>query len=106
MQARRDQLNLIDEKRLAVACHGQLYRRRMKRAFDKKVHPREFQEGELVMKKIITVQRDNRGKWMPNYEGPYVVKKALPRGVLILTKMDGEELHLSVNSDTVKKFYA
>ena len=43
---------------------------------------------------------------MPNYEGPYVVKKALPGGALILTKMDGEELHLSVNSDTVKKFYA
>ena len=54
------------------------------------------------MKKIITVQRDNRGKWMPNYEGPYVVKKALPGGAL----MDGEELYLPVNSDIVKKFYA
>jgi len=106
VQTRHDQLNLIDEKRLAAVCHGQLYQRRMKRAFDKKVRPREFQEGELVMKKIITVQRDNRGKWMPNYEGPYVVKKALPGGALILTKMDGEELHLPVNSDTVKKFYA
>ena len=63
----------------------------MKRAFDKKVRPREFQEGELVMKKIISVQKDNRGKWMPNYEGPYVVKRALP---------------LPVNSDSVKKFYA
>ena len=78
MQARLDQLNLIDEKRLAAVCHGQLYQRRMKRAFDKKVRRREFQEGELVMKKIISVQRDNREKWMPNYEGPYVVEKALP----------------------------
>jgi len=43
---------------------------------------------------------------MQNYEGPYVVKKALPGGALILTKMDGEELHFPVNSDTVKKFYA
>jgi len=77
----------------------------MKRAFDKKVRPREFQEGELVMKKIVTVQRDNRGKWMPNYEGPYVVKKTLLGGALILTKMNEEELHLTVNSDTVKKFY-
>jgi len=62
VQARHDQLNLIDEKRLAAVCHGQLYQRRMKRSFDKKVCPREFQEGELVMKKIITVQKDNRGK--------------------------------------------
>ena len=34
----------------------------MKRAFDKKVGPREFQEEELVMKKIITVQRDCRNR--------------------------------------------
>jgi len=106
VQARHDQLNLIDEKRLASICHGQLYQIRMKRAFDKKVRPREFQEGELVMKNIISAQKDSRGKWMPNYEGPCVVKKALPREALILIRMDGEELPLLVNSDLVKKFYA
>jgi len=87
VQARHDQLNLIDEKRLLSVCHGQLYQKRMKKAFDKKVRPREFQEGELVMKKIISVQKVNRGKWMANYEGPYVVKRALPEGALILTRM-------------------
>ena len=66
----------------------------------------EFHEGDLVVKKIISVQKDHRGKWMPNYEGPYVVKKAFSGKALILTRMDGEELPLSVNSDTVKKFYA
>jgi len=86
-------------------CHGQLYQRRMKKAFDKKVRPREFHEGDLVVKKIISIQKDNRGKWMPNYEGPYVVKKAFSGGALILTNMDGDELSLSVNSDTVKKYY-
>jgi len=34
------------------------------------------------------------------------VKKTLSRGALILMRMDGEELSLPVNSDTVKKFYA
>jgi len=53
VQARYDQLNLIEEKRLAAVCHGQLYQRRMKKAFDKKVRPREFHEGDLVVKKII-----------------------------------------------------
>ena len=105
VQARYDQLNLIDEKRLAVVCHGQLYQNRMKKAFDKKVRPWEFHEGDLVVKKIIYVQKDHRGKWMPNYEGPYVVKKVFLGGALILTRMDGEELPLPVNS-AVKKFYA
>ncbi|XP_050875520.1 uncharacterized protein LOC127079143 [Lathyrus oleraceus] len=37
VQDRFDQLNLIDEKRLTAMCHGQLYQKWMKRAFDKKV---------------------------------------------------------------------
>jgi len=77
----------------------------MKKGFDKKVRPRELREGDLVVKKIISIQKDYRGKWTPNYEGPYVVKKVFSRGALILTRMDGEELPLPVNSDTVKKFY-
>ena len=97
---------MIEEKRLTTACRGQLYQRRMKRAFDKKVRPREFHEGYLVLKKILPIQKDHRGKWTPNYEGPYVVKKAFLGGALVITKMDGEELHLPVNSDAVKKFYA
>jgi len=28
-----------------------------------------------VVKKIISIQKDYRGKWMSNYEGPYIVKK-------------------------------
>jgi len=106
VKVRYDQLGFIEEKRLAAVCHGQLYQKRMKKTFDKKVRPREFHKGDLVVKKIISVQKDHRGKWMPNYEGPYVVKKAFSRGALILTRMDGEELPLPVNSDTVKKFFA
>ena len=106
VKARYEQLNLIEEKRLAAVCHGQLYQKRMEKAFDKKVRPREFHEGDLVVKKIISVQKYYRGKWMPNYEGPYVVKKAFLGGALILTNMDGDELPLPVNSDTVKKYYA
>ena len=64
-----------------------------------------MREGDLVVKKIISIQKDRRGKWMPNYEGPYVVKKVFSGGALILTRMDGEELPLPVNSDAVKKFY-
>ena len=102
VKASYEQLSFIEEKRLAVVCHGQLYQKRMKKAFDKKVHLQEFREGDLVVKKIISVQKDHRGKWMPNYEGLYVVKKVFSRGALILTRMDGEELSLLVNSDVVK----
>ncbi|XP_057453231.1 uncharacterized protein LOC130745105 [Lotus japonicus] len=106
IQARFEQLNLIEGKRLNALCHGQLYQKRMKKAFDKRVRPRELQEGDLVLKKILPIHKDSRGKWTPNYEGPYVVKKAFSGGALILTNMDGDELPHPVNSDSVKKYYA
>ena len=52
VQARYEQLNLIEERRMKAICHGQLYQRRMIRAHDKKIRPRQFQEGELVLKRI------------------------------------------------------
>ena len=52
VQARYEQLNLIEEKRMKAICHGQLYRKRMMRAHDKKIQSRQFQEGELVLKRI------------------------------------------------------
>ena len=37
VQTRLDQLNLVDEKRLVAVCHGQMYQKRMIKAFNKKV---------------------------------------------------------------------
>ena len=105
-KARYDQLNLIDEKRLETIHHSRLYQCRLIRAFNIKVKPWEFREGELVTKKISIRQGDPRGKWTPNYEGPYVVKRAFSGGALILTNMDGDELPYPVNSDSVNKYYA
>ena len=42
---------MIDEKCMTAMCHGQLYQRRVERAFNKKVIPRVFEEGDLVLKK-------------------------------------------------------
>ena len=50
VQARYEQLNLIEERRMKAICHGQLYQRRMMRPHNKKIRPRQFQEGELVLK--------------------------------------------------------
>ena len=36
---RYDQLNLIEEKHMKAICHGQMYKKCMIRAHDKKMHP-------------------------------------------------------------------
>ena len=78
----------------------------MKNAFDKKVCSRRFSEGDLVLKKVSQALKDNRGKWAPNYEGPFVVKRAFSGGALVLVNMDGNELPSPVNSDVIKQYYA
>nr|XP_009788958.1 PREDICTED: uncharacterized protein LOC104236676 [Nicotiana sylvestris] len=47
VKTRLEQLMLIDEKRLASVCFGQLYQQRMARAYNKKVCPRQFEVLEL-----------------------------------------------------------
>ena len=51
-----DQLTLIDEKRMVVVCHGQLYRQRMVRAFHKRVTAIVFEVGQLALKCIFPHQ--------------------------------------------------
>jgi len=78
----------------------------MKNAFDKKVRLRKFHEGDLMLKKMSRAFKDNRGKWAPNYKGPFIVKRTFSGAALVLTNMDGEDLPLPVNSDVVKRYYA
>ena len=59
-----------------------------------------------MLKKMSHAVKDSRGKLAPNYEGPFMVKRAFSRGALILTDMDGEELPSPVNYDIVKRYYA
>ncbi|XP_050897138.1 uncharacterized protein LOC127103953 [Lathyrus oleraceus] len=106
VQSRYNQLNLIEEKHLTSICHGQLYQRRLKQAFDTKVLPREYCAGELMLKRYSTIHSDPRGKWTPKYEEPFVIEKAFSVGPLILTTMDGEDFPSPVNADIVKKYYS
>ena len=85
--------------------HGQLYQQRMMRAHDKKIWPRHFQEEELVLKRILQNRQNPCRKLLPNWEWPYIVKKAFLGGALILTEMDGKEFSSPINVDIVKKYY-
>ncbi|KAI4312398.1 hypothetical protein MLD38_037208 [Melastoma candidum] len=98
-------LNFIDEKRLAAAYHMQCYQQRISRAFNKKVKPIRYKPGDLVLKRILPNVKDPRGKFAPNYEGPFVVKHALSGGASILTKMDGEDLPQAINADALRRYY-
>ena len=105
-RSRYEQLNMIDEKCMAAMCLRQLYQCCIEWAFNKKVRPRVFEEGDLVLKKCNQAMPNRRGKFAPTYEGPYVVKKAFSRGALILTDMDGHDFNMPTNFDAVIRYFA
>ncbi|XP_070042660.1 uncharacterized protein [Nicotiana tomentosiformis] len=74
---RYEQLDLIDGKKMNAVCHGQLYHNRMARAFNKKVRSRQFTQGQLVLKRIFPHQDEAKGKFSPNWQGPYMVHRLL-----------------------------
>ena len=62
--------------------------------------------GRTVRCTCSTGRCHHRGKWTPNNEGPYVVKRVFSGGALMLTTMEGEDFPSPVNSDAVKKYFA
>ena len=72
-QSHYDHLSLLNERRLRAADHVQAYQRKMTRTFRKRVKPRKFQEGDLVLKVLRGLINDPRGKFIPNWSGPYVI---------------------------------
>ncbi|XP_049344596.1 uncharacterized protein LOC125808959 [Solanum verrucosum] len=106
VKSRLEQLALIDEKRLTSICFGQLYQQRMARAYNKKVRPRNFEVGQLVVKRILPHQDEAKGKFAPNWQGPYVIKQVLSKGALQLANMEGKAIDTIVNADSIKRYYA
>ena len=87
-QARFDQLNLLDERRLRAADHVQAYQRKMTRAFRKRVKPRPLQKRDLVLRILRGLVGDPRGNFRPSWSGPYVIQELTPEGATWLTDLD------------------
>nr|CAN79098.1 hypothetical protein VITISV_035490 [Vitis vinifera] len=104
-QARLNQLNLLDERRLRAANHVRTYQRKMTSAFKKRVKPKPLQRGDLVLKVIRGLIRDPRGKFKPNWSGPYFIWELTPKGAAWLIDLDRNEFSKPTNVDQLKRHY-
>ena len=78
----------------------------MTRAFRKRVKPRKFQKGNLVLKVLMGLISDPRGKFRPSWSGLYVIRDLTREGAAWLTDLDGNQFSEPINVDQLKKFYA
>lgn len=49
-QAQLDQLSLLDERCINVIEHNKIYQEHLKKVFNKKFQPHEFQVGDIILK--------------------------------------------------------
>ena len=90
---------LIDKKRARAQYHVHEYHKRIVRAFNKKVKPRNLKEGDLVLKVLEDETFDPRGKMKPRWSKPFIVKKIMSGGAMRITDLDGEEMLRPINMD-------
>ena len=64
------------------------YQRKMTCAFKKRVKLRPLQRGDLVLKVIRGLIRDPRGKFKPNWSGPYFIRELTLEGAAWLRFVD------------------
>ncbi|XP_049354793.1 uncharacterized protein LOC125819405 [Solanum verrucosum] len=78
---------------------------RMICAFNKKVRAKIFEIGQFVLKRIFSHRDEYKGKFAPNWQGPYLVRKVLAGDAQVLLEMDGTKWPEPINLDAVKIYY-
>ena len=105
---RLEELEELDHERMKAQQSLELYRARMSRSYNKLVRPRTFEPGELVLvlKRTKIMNKKSKGKFEPNWEGPYIIEEAYEGGSYQLITADGERPMLPINGRYLKKYHA
>jgi hypothetical protein len=100
------ELEVLDESRLEAQQRLECYQARLFKAFNKKVRPRSFKIGELVLavrRPIITTHRTGN-KFLSKWDGPYVVSEVYTNGAYKI--VDEEGLRIGpINGKFLKRYY-
>ena len=77
-EAREDDVDLLEEGRLLALSRFAIYQQSLCRYYNRKVKPRSFQEGDLV---LWLIQRTaDQHKLSAPWEGPFIISKVLGNG--------------------------
>ncbi len=79
-------------------------KRRVERRHNSKVRPRQFQEGNLVMRKAH--QHELESKLFPKWTGPFRVVETLENGAYRLETLDGGAIPRTWNATHLKFYFS
>ena len=99
-------LDMADELHEADAVQIASYHRRLANLYNRRVKPRMFQSGYLVLRKVFENIIDlSAKKFQPNWEGLYIVTRAGEFGSYVLYKLDGTPIPRMWNAMHLKRYY-
>ena len=105
-EALRLNLELLDERREQVQQRTEEYQRKTARYYNKRVKPRSYAPGDLVLKKLLPARKNPaHGKLGPNWEGPYIISRVVRPGNYELQTEEGKILQHTWNAEHLKRFY-
>ncbi|GKV51004.1 hypothetical protein SLEP1_g57682 [Rubroshorea leprosula] len=105
-QLLRENLDLLAEVREEARLRTLVYKQKLANFYNKRVRPRTFKIGDLVLRKAGLTGFETRfGKLAPNWEGPYAVAKVPHPGAYILQDTEGKRVPRIWNVNNLKKFY-
>lgn len=100
---RQMELIAAEEMRDRALIRAAKYQQGLRCYHDHNVRPRQFQVGDLVLRKVQTTK--DRHKLSPVWEGPFVVKKVARPGAYRLKTEDEEDIPNSWNIDQLRRLY-
>ena len=103
-EERRVNLDLLEEAREEARIKAEAMKRRVERRYSSKVKPRQFQVGDLVMRKAHLYELEN--KLSPKWTGPFRVAEAKGNGSYNLETLDGGSIPRSWNAANFKFYFS
>jgi hypothetical protein len=96
-------LDQLEEARDVALLHSARYQQSLRRYHARRVQPRGFQVGDLVLR----LRQDARGchKLTPPWKGPFIIAKILKPGTYKLANDRGEVYSNSWNIQQLRRFY-
>jgi len=102
---RLQQLEALDEKRINAFEHLRAYHTSIKREYDKKIKPKEFQIVYFVLLKNMsntTTSQEHKGKFQPNWVCPYLITTNFVTRAYKLSYLEGREVKKTYNRRYLK----
>lgn len=101
------ELENLSAERLRTLDSTEIQKKKMARAYNKKIKFKAFQVGDLVWKVIFLLGTKDPvfRKWSPTWEGPFKIKIVIPGGAYALEELSSGKQVKAINGCYLKKYY-